>query len=76
MAGMDKICSLHDAIARDVQNGMSVAMGCGLESLIPFAASYEIIGHKKTDLPSDLTADTASLYLCMESRHSCRRHRS
>jgi glutaconate CoA-transferase subunit A len=50
MAGMDKICSLHDAIARDVQNGMSVAMGCGLESLIPFAASHEIIRQRKTDL--------------------------
>ena len=50
MAGMDKSCSLHDAIARDVENGMSVAMGCGLESLIPFAASHEIIRQKKTDL--------------------------
>jgi glutaconate CoA-transferase, subunit A len=29
---------------------MSVAMGCGLESLIPFAASYEIIRQKKRDL--------------------------
>jgi glutaconate CoA-transferase subunit A len=28
---------------------MSVAMGCGLESLIPFAANHEIIGQKKTD---------------------------
>lgn len=50
MAGMDKVCSLRDAIARDVQNGMSVAMGCGLESLIPFAANHEIVGQKKTDL--------------------------
>lgn len=50
MAGMDKVCSLHDAIARDVENGMSVAMGCGLESLIPFAASHEIIRQRKTDL--------------------------
>ena len=47
---MDKLCSLHDAIASNVQNGMSVAMGCGLESLIPFAASYEIIRQKKKDL--------------------------
>jgi glutaconate CoA-transferase subunit A len=47
---MDKVLSLHDAIARDVQNGMSVAMGCGLESLIPFAASHEIIRQRKTDL--------------------------
>ena len=47
---MDKLCSLHDAIASNVQDGMSVAMGCGLESLIPFAASYEIIRHKKKEL--------------------------
>jgi glutaconate CoA-transferase subunit A len=47
---MDKVCSLHDAIARDVKNGMSIAMGCGLESLIPFAASHEIIRQGKTDL--------------------------
>src|SRR3972149_9065870 len=47
---MDKSCSLRDAIATDVQNGMSIAMGCGLESLIPFAASHEIIRQRKTDL--------------------------
>jgi glutaconate CoA-transferase subunit A len=47
---MDKLCSLHDAIASNVQDGMSVAMGCGLESLIPFAASYEIIRQKKKEL--------------------------
>jgi glutaconate CoA-transferase, subunit A len=47
---MDKLCSLHDAIAFNVQDGMSVAMGCGLESLIPFAASYEIIRQKKKHL--------------------------
>jgi len=50
MAGMDKVRSLHDAIATDVQDGMSVAMGCALESLIPFAASYEIIRQKKRNL--------------------------
>jgi glutaconate CoA-transferase subunit A len=47
---MDKLCSLHDAIARNVQDGMSVAMGCALESLIPFAAGYEIIRQKKRNL--------------------------
>jgi glutaconate CoA-transferase subunit A len=47
---MDKLCSLHDAIASNVRDGMSVAMGCGLESLIPFAASYEIIRQKKKGL--------------------------
>ena len=47
MAAMDKLRSLHDAIAADVQDDMSVAMGCALESLIPFAASYEIIRQKR-----------------------------
>jgi glutaconate CoA-transferase subunit A len=47
---MDKIRSLHDAIAQEVENGMSIAMGCGLESLIPFAASYEIIRQEKNNL--------------------------
>jgi glutaconate CoA-transferase subunit A len=47
---MDKLCALHDAIALNVQDGMSVAMGCGLESLIPFAASYEIMRQRCKDL--------------------------
>ena len=50
MPGMDKVRSLHGAIAADVQNGASIAMGCGLESLIPFAASYEIIRQNKRNL--------------------------
>lgn len=50
MAVMNKLKSLHDAIAADVQDGMSIAMGCALESLIPFAASYEIIRQKRKDL--------------------------
>jgi glutaconate CoA-transferase, subunit A len=50
MAGMDKVRSLHDAVAADVEDGNSVAMGCALESLIPFAASYEIIRQKKRNL--------------------------
>jgi glutaconate CoA-transferase, subunit A len=47
---MDKVRSLHDAIARDLDDGMAVAMGCALESLIPFAASHEIIRQKRQDL--------------------------
>ncbi|MFQ5903498.1 MAG: CoA transferase subunit A [Candidatus Binatia bacterium] len=47
---MDKVRSLREAIFQDVQDGMAVAMGCGLESLIPFAAGYEIIRQKKKDL--------------------------
>ena len=50
MAVMDKVHSLHDAIAADVHEDMSVAMGCALESLIPFAASYEIIRQRKRNL--------------------------
>jgi glutaconate CoA-transferase subunit A len=50
MSNMDKLRSLHDANATDVQDGMSIAMGCGLESLIPFAASYEIIRQNKKNL--------------------------
>jgi len=47
---MDKVRSLHDAIAQDVADGDSIAMGCGLESLIPFAASHEIIRQRKKNL--------------------------
>jgi glutaconate CoA-transferase subunit A len=47
---MDKLRSLHDAIALDVRDGMAVAMGCALESLIPFAAGHEIIRQQKKDL--------------------------
>jgi glutaconate CoA-transferase, subunit A len=48
--GSNKVVSLHDAIARDVKDGMSLAMGCALESLIPFAASHEIIRQSKKAL--------------------------
>jgi glutaconate CoA-transferase subunit A len=47
---MDKLCSLHDAIAANIRDGMSVAMGCGLESLIPFAASHEIMRQRRKNL--------------------------
>ena len=47
---MNKLSSLQEAIAREIHDGMSVVMGCGLESLIPFAAGYEIIRQKKKDL--------------------------
>lgn len=50
MTNMNKVRSLHDAIAQDIHDGSSIAMGCGLESLIPFAASYEIIRQRKTNL--------------------------
>jgi glutaconate CoA-transferase subunit A len=47
---MDKLRSLHDAIATEVHDGMSIVMGCALESLIPFAASHEIIRQSKKNL--------------------------
>jgi glutaconate CoA-transferase, subunit A len=47
---MDKTCTLHEAIARDVQDGMTIAMGCALESLIPFAAGHEIIRQNRKNL--------------------------
>ncbi|MGH7853544.1 MAG: CoA transferase subunit A [Candidatus Binatia bacterium] len=47
---MDKLRSLGDAIALDVQDGASIAVGCALESLIPFAASHEIIRQQKRHL--------------------------
>jgi glutaconate CoA-transferase subunit A len=50
MTDMDKIRNLHDAIAQDIHDGSSIAMGCGLESLIPFAAGYEIIRQRKKNL--------------------------
>src|ERR1700752_2381052 len=50
MAVMDKLRSLDDAMAADVQDDMSVPIGCALESLIPFAASYEIIRQERRNL--------------------------
>jgi glutaconate CoA-transferase, subunit A len=50
MTNMDKLRSLREAIAQDIDEGNSVAMGCGLESLIPFAAGYEIIRQSKKNL--------------------------
>jgi glutaconate CoA-transferase subunit A len=47
---VSKLCSLSEAIALEIEDGMSVAMGCALESLIPFAAGYEIIRQRKKNL--------------------------
>ena len=47
---MGKLCTLREAVDRDVQDGMTIAMGCALESLIPFAASHEIIRQHKKEL--------------------------
>jgi glutaconate CoA-transferase, subunit A len=45
-----KVMSLHDAIERFVPDGSSIAMGCALEPLIPFAAGHELIRQSKRDL--------------------------
>src|SRR4029077_12389317 len=50
MSNMDKVRSLREAIAADVQDGMAIAMGCGLESLIPFAAICEVMRQRKKNL--------------------------
>ena len=47
---MNKLCTLTEVVSQEVKDGMIVAMGCGLESLIPFASGYEIIRQKKREL--------------------------
>lgn len=46
----DKLVDLRTAIARDIEDGMVIAMGCALESLIPFAAGHEIIRQGRKNL--------------------------
>lgn len=46
---MAEFLSLHDAVARYVENGATVAME-GFTHLIPFAAGHEVIRQKKRDL--------------------------
>lgn len=47
---MTKLLPLAEAIARFVPDGASVAVGTGLESLIPFAAGHELIRQERRDL--------------------------
>ena len=47
---MNKVCTLQEAISKDIHDGMSLGMGCGLESLIPFSAGHELIRQNKKDL--------------------------
>ena len=47
---MAKLFSMHDAVAKFVPDGASVAMGLQLEQMIPFAAAHEIIRQKKRRL--------------------------
>src|SRR5919109_1892880 len=45
-----KIVSLHDAVARFVPDGASIALGCALEPAIPFAFAHELIRQRRRDL--------------------------
>ncbi len=47
---MSKVCTMAAAIAQFVADGASVAMGCALESGIPFAAGHELIRQGRRDL--------------------------
>lgn len=49
-SAMPKLRSLRDAVAEELEDGMSLFMGAALESLIPFAAGYEIMRQRKRDL--------------------------
>ncbi len=45
-----KLMTMPDAIGRYVPDGSSVALGLGLEALIPFAAGHEIVRQHRRDL--------------------------
>ncbi|GAC1654908.1 MAG: hypothetical protein NVS9B1_06930 [Candidatus Dormibacteraceae bacterium] len=47
---MSKAMTMSEAIASHVRDGMSIAAGCCLEPLIPFAAGHEIIRQGRRDL--------------------------
>src|SRR5213593_5015605 len=42
--------TMAEAVARFVTDGATVAMGAGLEALIPFAAGHELIRQRRRDL--------------------------
>jgi glutaconate CoA-transferase subunit A len=46
----DKTLTMAEAVARYVPDGASVALGCALEPVIPFAAAHEIIRQRRRDL--------------------------
>ena len=47
---MTKVMSMAQAVERFVPDGATVAMGTGLEALIPFAAGHEMIRQRRRDL--------------------------
>jgi glutaconate CoA-transferase, subunit A len=46
----EKLLSMSEAISRFAPDGASVALGCALEPLIPFAACHELIRQRRRDL--------------------------
>ena len=46
----EKLLSITEAIQRFAPDGVSVALGCALEPLIPFAAGHELIRQRRRDL--------------------------
>jgi glutaconate CoA-transferase subunit A len=47
---MNKLLTMREAIAEHVADGSSVALGCQMEQMIPFAAGHEIMRQHKRDL--------------------------
>lgn len=47
---MSKVMTMREAVAEQVPDGCSVALGLQLEQMIPFAAGHEIIRQKKRGL--------------------------
>jgi len=45
-----KLMSMSQAVGETITDGSSVALGLGLEALIPFAAGHEIIRQRRRDL--------------------------
>jgi glutaconate CoA-transferase, subunit A len=45
-----KLMTLAESVARHIQDGMTIALGTGLESCIPFAAGHEIIRQGRRNL--------------------------
>jgi glutaconate CoA-transferase subunit A len=45
-----KLMSMSEAVGQCVADGSSVALGLGLEALIPFAAGHEIVRQRRRDL--------------------------
>ena len=50
VASGSKVVTMEEAVREHVKDGMSIAMGCALESMIPFAAGHEILRQKKKNL--------------------------